>query len=262
MSLSNLRRPSYPTRMDLVKTQQGAASAAFAGANSGGSGSGGSGGGGGSGDMLQSIYDPNGIGADAFDYNFFENVPVLATVATSGLYSDLSGTPSLATVATTGSYSDLTGKPLLVDSFLFAPYFSPMANSTYGANAFVAVPIFPIRAVTLTGVKAYVNTPGASDTVYSGLYQGASLTGATLVRQGTAASLVSGLNTMPFTSSVSLTAETMYWLGMTILGSNSTNMATSLSRPIAFFSQSTGTLPSTAGTASPTTGTNATLWGY
>jgi hypothetical protein len=43
----------------------------------------------------------------------------LATVATSGAYSDLSGTPSpfdpstLATVATTGSYSDLSGSPTL-----------------------------------------------------------------------------------------------------------------------------------------------------
>ena len=37
----------------------------------------------------------------------------LATVATTGSYSDLSGTPSLATVATTGSYSDLTGTPNL-----------------------------------------------------------------------------------------------------------------------------------------------------
>ena len=37
----------------------------------------------------------------------------LASVATSGLYSDLSGTPSLATVATSGSYSDLSNKPTI-----------------------------------------------------------------------------------------------------------------------------------------------------
>jgi hypothetical protein len=37
----------------------------------------------------------------------------LATVATSGAYSDLSGTPTLATVATTGAYSDLSGTPTL-----------------------------------------------------------------------------------------------------------------------------------------------------
>ena len=37
----------------------------------------------------------------------------LATVATSGAYTDLSGRPSLATVATSGKYSDLTGTPSL-----------------------------------------------------------------------------------------------------------------------------------------------------
>ena len=37
----------------------------------------------------------------------------LATVATTGAYSDLTGTPSLATVATTGAYADLTGTPTL-----------------------------------------------------------------------------------------------------------------------------------------------------
>ena len=35
----------------------------------------------------------------------------LSTVATTGAYSDLSGSPSLATVATTGAYSDLSGTP-------------------------------------------------------------------------------------------------------------------------------------------------------
>ena len=38
----------------------------------------------------------------------------LATVATSGAYSDLSGTPNLATVATSGSYSDLSNKPTIL----------------------------------------------------------------------------------------------------------------------------------------------------
>lgn len=41
------------------------------------------------------------------------NVSGLATVATSGKYSDLSGTPTLATVATSGKYSDLSGLPTL-----------------------------------------------------------------------------------------------------------------------------------------------------
>lgn len=39
------------------------------------------------------------------------NKPSLATVATSGAYSDLSGKPALATVATSGSYTDLINQP-------------------------------------------------------------------------------------------------------------------------------------------------------
>lgn len=39
--------------------------------------------------------------------------PVFATVATSGLYSDLSGAPALHAVATSGDYNDLTNKPAL-----------------------------------------------------------------------------------------------------------------------------------------------------
>ena len=35
----------------------------------------------------------------------------LSTVATTGNYSDISGTPTLATVATSGSYNDLSDKP-------------------------------------------------------------------------------------------------------------------------------------------------------
>ena len=46
-------------------------------------------------------------------YSDLSGKPSLATVATSGAYSDLTGRPSLATVATTGSYSDLSGKPSL-----------------------------------------------------------------------------------------------------------------------------------------------------
>jgi len=44
-------------------------------------------------------------------YGDLTGAPTLATVATSGAYGDLSGTPSLATVATSGLYTDLTSKP-------------------------------------------------------------------------------------------------------------------------------------------------------
>jgi len=43
----------------------------------------------------------------------FVSAGELARVATTGQYSDLSGTPELAAVATSGAYSDLSGKPVL-----------------------------------------------------------------------------------------------------------------------------------------------------
>ena len=71
----------------------------------------------------------NGIAAGAevnvnADWNAIEgdalilNKPTLATVATSGNYSDLNGKPTLSTVATTGNYNDLENIPdlTLVDA--------------------------------------------------------------------------------------------------------------------------------------------------
>jgi hypothetical protein len=51
--------------------------------------------------------------ATSGSYSDLTGTPSLSTVATSGSYSDLSGTPSLSTVATSGSYSDLAGTPSL-----------------------------------------------------------------------------------------------------------------------------------------------------
>jgi uncharacterized protein (TIGR02145 family) len=53
--------------------------------------------------------DWNAIEGDAM----IINKPILADVATSGAYGDLSGTPSFATVASSGQYSDLVGTPAL-----------------------------------------------------------------------------------------------------------------------------------------------------
>lgn len=57
-------------------------------------------------DLVESgaVYDALGDKADSAN---------LATVATTGSYSDLSGVPTLATVATSGSYNDLDDKPTI-----------------------------------------------------------------------------------------------------------------------------------------------------
>lgn len=51
--------------------------------------------------------------ATSGSYSDLSNTPNLATVATSGDYSDLSNTPNLANVATSGSYADLSNTPTI-----------------------------------------------------------------------------------------------------------------------------------------------------
>lgn len=73
------------------------------------------------------------------------NKPSLATVATSGAYSDLTGRPSLATVATSGSYNDLTNKPTL-----FSGSYSDLTNK----------PTIPVNIQDLANVDITSPTTG------------------------------------------------------------------------------------------------------
>ena len=77
---------------------------------------------------------------------YIANKPSLATVATTGAYSDLSGTPSLATVATSGSYTDLSDKPSI-----------PAAQVNSDWNA-------------VSGVAQILNKPSLATVATSGSY--------------------------------------------------------------------------------------------
>lgn len=86
----------------------------------------------------------------------------LATVATSGLYSDLSGTPSLATVATSGSYADLTGKPNLAVYATTASLANVATSGSY--NDLIDKPILAAY-LNLTGDSGSGNVALLNDTV-------------------------------------------------------------------------------------------------
>ena len=70
----------------------------------------------------------------------------LATVATTGAYSDLTGTPTLATVATTGAYSDLSGTPTIPTDFV-----SAASGGTFTGNVDFSAGIDVTGNVTVTG---------------------------------------------------------------------------------------------------------------
>jgi len=88
----------------------------------------------------------------------------LATVATSGAYSDVTGTPTLATVATTGSYSDVTGLPTLGTAA--ATDASDYATAAEGSQAGTSV-----QASSATGAAVVpTGTTGQRDSVPSAGY--------------------------------------------------------------------------------------------
>lgn len=68
-------------------------------------------------------------------YTDLQGRPTLATVATSGTYADLSGRPTFATVATSGSYADLTGKPSLATVATSGSYADLTGRPTLATSA-------------------------------------------------------------------------------------------------------------------------------
>lgn len=97
---------------------------------------------------------------------YIKNKPSLALVATSGVYSDLSGKPVLSTVALTGLYSDLLSKPTL----------SPVASSG-SYNDLINKPTIPSAQVqadytqSLNSAVDYIkNKPNLSPVATTGAY--------------------------------------------------------------------------------------------
>jgi hypothetical protein len=112
-------------------------------------------------------------GATALEYVALaaSDVTGLATVATSGLYSDLTGTPTLATVATSGAYTDLTGKPVLATVATSGAYSDlsgkPAAYSLPIASATVLGGFKVGSGLAIDGTGLLTTTGGGTGTVTS-----------------------------------------------------------------------------------------------
>jgi len=108
-------------------------------------------------------------------YSDLTGAPTLATVATTGAYSDLTGTPSLATVATTGAYSDLTGTPTLATVATTGAYSDLTGTPTLGTAAAEDVGTSAGNVVQLDGTA---KLPAVDGSQLTNLPSGASTLGA------------------------------------------------------------------------------------
>lgn len=152
--------------------------------------------------------------------------------------------------------------------FLQVPRANPsVASAIYGGNAFAGRPIFPEVGTVLRGMKVWVTTMPAAHGIYAGLYDpatpGGVLTGATLLVQGASQAMTLGLNVLPFAAPYTVTSQRWLWPGIIVTGAGNVNFASlGYAAQNSFFTQSTGTLPSTAPTATASTSNNGSWWLY
>ena len=92
----------------------------------------------------------------------------LAGVATSGKYSDLSGTPSLATVATSGKYSDLSGTPSIPNASDATPKAAGTAAAGSGTTWARADHVHPVQTSVSGNAGSATKLATARNIVLSG----------------------------------------------------------------------------------------------
>lgn len=113
--------------------------------------------------------------ADSSAVDYIKNKPTLATVATTGAYSDLTGTPSLATVATSGSYNDLSNRPTIptVNNATLTIQKNGSTVKTFTANASSNVTAnitVPTKTSDLSNDSNFVASSALSTVATSGSY--------------------------------------------------------------------------------------------
>lgn len=114
--------------------------------------------------------------ATSGSYSDLSDKPTLATVAATGAYADLSGAPSLSAVATSGAYADLTGKP--GNASTSAAGFMSAADKTsldsLVSDATSGVGVFASPVISLAGMTGdyndLVNKPSLATVATSGSY--------------------------------------------------------------------------------------------
>ncbi|MFZ1812571.1 MAG: hypothetical protein WAU02_03585 [Candidatus Saccharimonadales bacterium] len=96
------------------------------------------------------------------------NKPSLATVATTGVYTDLTSRPTLASVATSGSYSDLVNKPTIPAQFAPIAGTNVTLSGTYPSITISATPgagVTDLTTSTTTTSVTVISSTGTDATI-------------------------------------------------------------------------------------------------
>ena len=109
---------------------------------------------------ISSIFDASNYYTKTETDNTFVKLADLATVATSGDYTDLSNTPNLATVATTGDYGDLTNKPTIPAAQVQSDWDEADSSSKAYIQNKPTIPTVPTNVSAFTNDAGYTTNEG------------------------------------------------------------------------------------------------------
>ncbi len=154
--------------------------------------------------------------------------------------------------------------------FMQAPYMNLTSVATIGPSTATLLEIIPPFNLTMTGIKAFVVNAGVSRTIAPCLYaDGGTRTpagGALLAAGAAVAAAGNSINTLPFASPVNLLKDTIYWLGIDVLGgSGNLQLAAGDVTRNGYYFFTQGSLPFANPAPAATSGTGGTAftwWGY
>lgn len=109
---------------------------------------------------ISDIFDASNYYTKTEADNTFVKPADLATVATSGDYTDLSNTPNLATVATTGDYDDLTNKPTIPAAQIQSDWDEVDTTSKAYIQNKPTIPTVPTNVSAFTNDAGYTTNTG------------------------------------------------------------------------------------------------------
>ena len=109
---------------------------------------------------ISSIFDATNYYTKTETDNTFVKPADLATVATSGDYTDLSNTPNLATVATTGDYDDLSNKPMIPAAQIQSDWNEADTTSKAYIQNKPTIPTVPTNVSAFTNDAGYTTNTG------------------------------------------------------------------------------------------------------
>jgi hypothetical protein len=103
-------------------------------------------------------------------YSDLTGTPSLAPVATSGAYASLTGRPTLATVATSGSYTDLSNKPAIAEALVWQGTWNATTNTpTLISGTGISGGIYTVTTAGTTTLDGYSSWAVGDKAVFNGI---------------------------------------------------------------------------------------------